>query len=79
MEYLTEKKRKEGVKIQPVELQDIEEFFKKMRRKRTLSSLFGLFEDVEDEDEESYNVSVYKVLPYPPNTKDVNESFVQRT
>lgn len=79
MEYLTEKKRKEGVKIQPVELQDIEEFFKKMRRKRTLSSLFGLFEDVEEEDEESYNVSVYKVLPYPPNTKDVNESFVQRT
>jgi|GEM_PF-4822241 len=79
MEYLTEKKRKEGVKIQPVELQDIEEFFKKMRRKLTLSSLFGPVEDVEEEDEESYNVSVYKVLPYPPNTKDVNESFVQRT
>jgi hypothetical protein len=25
-----------------------------------------------------YNVSVYQVLPYPPNTKDVKDFFVQR-
>lgn len=33
----------------------------------------------EDELESLYNVAVYQVLPYPPNTKDVKDSFVQRT
>jgi hypothetical protein len=26
-----------------------------------------------------YNVGVYRVLPYPPNTKDAKDFFVQRT
>lgn len=26
-----------------------------------------------------YNVSVYRVLPYPPGTKDVKDSYVQRS
>lgn len=34
--------------------------------------------DQEEEMEEYYNVSVYRVLPYPPNTKDVKDFFVQR-
>jgi hypothetical protein len=36
--------------------------------------------DEEEEDtDENYNVSVYQILPYPPNTKDVKDSFIQRT
>jgi hypothetical protein len=34
--------------------------------------------DQEEEIEEYYNVTVYRVLPYPPNTKDVKDFFVQR-
>jgi hypothetical protein len=34
--------------------------------------------DEEEDIEEQYNVSVYQVLPYPPNTKDVKDFFVQR-
>jgi hypothetical protein len=34
--------------------------------------------DQEEEVEEYYNVSVYQMLPYPPNTKDVKDFFVQR-
>jgi len=33
----------------------------------------------EEELEAYYNVAVYQVLPYPPKTKDVNDSYVQRT
>lgn len=28
---------------------------------------------------DQYNVHVYKVLPYPPNTKDVDDFFVRRS
>ena len=34
--------------------------------------------DQEEEEEQYYNVSVYRVLPYPPHTKDVKDFFVQR-
>jgi hypothetical protein len=34
--------------------------------------------DEEEEEEQYYNVSVYRVLPYPPHTKDVKDFFVQR-
>ena len=33
----------------------------------------------EEEIQSSYNVSVYRVLPYPPNTKDTKDFFVQRS
>ena len=36
-------------------------------------------EDTEEYSEEDYNICVYQVLPYPPNTKDVKDSFIQRT
>jgi AAA15 family ATPase/GTPase len=26
-----------------------------------------------------YNVSTYRILPYPPNTKDIKDFFIQRT
>jgi len=32
----------------------------------------------EEEMEQYYNVSVYRVLPYPPHTKDEKDFFVQR-
>jgi len=35
--------------------------------------------DEEEEIQSHYNVSVYQVLPYPPNTKDAKDFFVQRT
>jgi hypothetical protein len=34
--------------------------------------------DQEEEIQEYYNVTVYRILPYPPNTKDVKDFFVQR-
>ena len=40
-----------------------------MRKKR---------KDQEEEIQEYYKVSVYRMLPYPPNTKDVKDFFVQR-
>jgi hypothetical protein len=33
----------------------------------------------DDEIESYYNVSVYQVLPYPPNTKDSKDFFIQKT
>ncbi len=36
-------------------------------------------EDTEEYSEEDYNVCVYQILPYPPNTKDHKEFFIQRT
>jgi hypothetical protein len=35
--------------------------------------------DEEEEIGSYYNVCVYRVLPYPPNTKDTKDFFVQRT
>ncbi|MBN1860005.1 MAG: hypothetical protein JW840_00935 [Candidatus Thermoplasmatota archaeon] len=32
-----------------------------------------------DVEESYYNISVYKILPYPPNTKDPKEFFIQKT
>jgi hypothetical protein len=34
--------------------------------------------DQEEEIQEYYNVSVYRILPYPPNTKDEKDFFVQK-
>jgi hypothetical protein len=48
---------------------------------RTLTFLYkikSLDEEDEEKDEESYNIGVYRVLPYPPNTKDAKDFFVQR-
>jgi hypothetical protein len=36
-------------------------------------------EDTEEYSETDYNVCVYQILPYPPNTKDPKEFFIQRT
>jgi hypothetical protein len=36
-------------------------------------------EDAEEYSEEDYNICVYQMLPYPPNTKDPKDSFIQRT
>ena len=44
-------------------------FTRAMRKKK---------KDQEEEIQEYYNVSVYRMLPYPPNTKDVKDFFVQR-
>jgi hypothetical protein len=42
-------------------------------------SIFDIFNESEEDAAEDYNVSVYKILPYPPNTKNVKDSFIQRT
>lgn len=36
-------------------------------------------EDTEGYSEVDYNVCVYHILPYPPNTKDPKDFFIQRT
>ena len=46
---------------------------------RFSKSIFDIFNDSEEDTTEDYNVAVYKILPYPPNTKDVTDSFIQRT
>jgi hypothetical protein len=45
---------------------------------KTLLSLAWL-EEEEEEMKQYYNVAVYKVLPYPPQTKDVKDFFMQKT
>jgi hypothetical protein len=35
--------------------------------------------DEEQEVEQYYNVSVYRMLPYPPHTKDEKDFFIQKT
>ncbi|MBP1662294.1 MAG: hypothetical protein H6P94_543 [Thermoplasmatales archaeon] len=36
-------------------------------------------EDTEEYSEVDYNVCVYQILPYPTNTKDPKEFFIQQT
>lgn len=79
MGLVREKEGKEVEEIKTIETEEIGDFFKKMKRKLNLSSFINPFEEEEDELGEAYNVYVYKVLPYPPNTKEVNDFFVQKT
>jgi len=53
----------------------LERMFKMMQ----FLSRTNLIDEDEEYTEEDYNVSVYQVLPYPPNTKDVKDFFIQRT
>jgi hypothetical protein len=48
-------------------LKDLRFFYKK------------LLEDLEAEEKETYNVCLYQLRPYPPNTKDIKDFFIQRT
>lgn len=38
-----------------------------------------ILEDLEGEEKENYNVGMYQVGPYPPNTKNLKDFFIQRT
>ncbi len=38
-----------------------------------------IIDDLEAEEKEQYNVCMYQVRPYPPNTKDPKDFFIQRT
>jgi hypothetical protein len=73
MEMVRKKEKDEADKTEN------EPYFKTLFK--TLQFLYGqknLAEEEEDTDE-NYNVCVYQILPYPPNTKDVKDSFIQRT
>jgi hypothetical protein len=68
-------------------LEEMDSWFVRERReagKKWLREMFGNILDIktegndDDETEENYNVSVYRMLPYPPNTKDVKDFFIQR-
>ncbi len=48
-------------------------------RLRLRKSIFDFLNESEEDTAESYNVAVYKVLPYPPNTKHVKDFFIERT
>ena len=59
------------------------EYFTIFKAMEHHTGLMGLMKrikiiDQEEEIEEYYNVYVYQVLPYPPNTKDAKDFFVQR-
>jgi len=61
---------------------EVEAFLKRLSKTMKLLTpklLLGDEEDAEEYSEEDYNVCVYQILPYPPNTKDVKDSFIQRT
>jgi hypothetical protein len=45
----------------------------------TPKSLLDEEEDTEEYSEQDYNVCVYQILPYPPNTKEPKDFFIQRT
>lgn len=68
-------------------LEEMDSWFVRERReagKKWLREMFGNILDIntygneDDETEENYNVSVHRMLPYPPNTKDVKDFFIQR-
>lgn len=51
---------------------DIFEMLVKKRKKKK--------KRIEDEEMSSYyNVVIYQMLPYPPGTRDIKDSYVQRT
>jgi hypothetical protein len=62
---------------------EVEAFYKRlMKMMKSFTPKLFLEEEEEDTEEyseEDYNICVYQVLPYPPNTKDVRDSFIQRT
>jgi len=59
----------------------ITRFLKQLQKTMKLLRPTLLLEEEEDEEysEEDYNICVYQILPYPPNTKDPKDSFIQRT
>lgn len=62
------------------EQENHEEFCKKVQR--TLQMISGMITKIieeEEEEEACYNIGVYTILPYPPNTKDPKDFFIQRT
>jgi hypothetical protein len=62
---------------------EVEAFYKRlMKMMKSFTPKLFLEEEEEDTEEyseEDYNICVYQMLPYPPNTKDVKDSFIQRT
>jgi hypothetical protein len=34
--------------------------------------------DIEKQSQQDYNVAVYRILPYPPFTKDMKDFFIQK-
>jgi hypothetical protein len=61
---------------------EVEEFFNRLRKTMRLftpKSLLDEEEDTEEYSEQDYNVCVYQILPYPPNTKEPKDFFIQRT
>jgi hypothetical protein len=53
-------------------MEQYDNFLKRLKGKKSE-------EEEEEQLEEYYNVCVYRMLPYPPNTKEVKDFFVQRT
>jgi hypothetical protein len=53
-------------------MEQLETSLKLLKRKKSK-------EEEEEQLEEYYNVCVYRILPYPPNTKQTKDFFVQRT
>jgi hypothetical protein len=39
---------------------------------------FEILKDANEQEKEEYNIAVYRVLPYPPYTKDVKDFFIDR-
>ncbi len=79
-EYMSEEVGKEIGRNKKEKQQNAEEFRKKVQR--TLQMISGMIIKIVEEEEEEqacYNVAVYTILPYPPNTKDPKDFFIQRT
>jgi hypothetical protein len=68
--------------MEKVDERETEEFFKRLSKTMKLfrPKLFlDEEEDTEEYSEENYNICVYQILPYPPNTKDPKDFFIQKT
>jgi hypothetical protein len=69
--------------MEKVDEREGEAFFKRLMKMMKSFTPKLLLEDEEEDtekySEEDYNICVYQMLPYPPNTKDPKDFFIQRT
>jgi preprotein translocase subunit SecA len=77
---MTEEVGKEAGSTKKERQETPDEVSKKLQRTiQMISRMTTKIIKKEEEEEACYNVAVYAILPYPPNTKDPKDFFIQRT
>jgi hypothetical protein len=68
----------EALMVLSLEKAGDEDVFQQMWRRLKLLRRKKIRDESEEDAGEYYNVSVYRILPYPPSTKNVKDFFIQR-